>query len=100
MTKTTHGAPMIVFGAGEMGRSIVKQFSSSESNVVFYDNDRRLWGKAIDGVYCIDFLNFLRLVNYTDRKIIVGTDDKKELTFLKDVCENLYGIYQVEMEIL
>lgn len=53
---------IIIFGAGEEGISIRNNYYGDNSDVVFYDNDRRKWGKVIYNTPVVDFDYFCQMV--------------------------------------
>lgn len=76
----------IIFGAADLGRRIVKEFFANQNDLVFYDNDRRKWGKTIDGLTVVNLEQFLKFLQEKDTKIIVATENETALAFLKDIC--------------
>ena len=43
----------IIVGVGETGKKIKKLFLENEKNIVWYDNDRRKWGRTIENIKVI-----------------------------------------------
>lgn len=91
---------VIIFGAADLGKHIAKEFFSNQNDVVYYDNDRRKWGKTIDGIEVIELQRFLELVHEKDTKIIIGNENDTALFFLKDVCVPENEILKVEGDVL
>lgn len=76
---------IVILGAGEYGIQIRNQFFSNENDVVFYDNDRRKWGKIIADTKVITLEHFQELAKLDNTKIIIGGQSSSLLFFLKDI---------------
>lgn len=44
---------IIIVGCGKTGRKIKDTFLKNEKDIVWYDNDRRKWGKTIEDIKVI-----------------------------------------------
>lgn len=91
---------VIIFGASDLGKYVVKHFFEGHTDLVFYDNDRRKWGQKIEGIKVIDFRQFLNLVNEDDTEVVMGTQNKTAIYFLKDVCTSRNNILTLKDDAL
>ena len=73
----------IIIGAGNYGVWLKKRFCD-DGNVLFYDNDRRKWGKKLDGAKIATLDELLHCIK-SDSKIIVGGHNASLIHFIKDI---------------
>lgn len=75
----------IIVGVGELGKKVKKNFLNNEKDIVWYDNDRRKWGRIIENIKVITLDELLYEVKKGDNKIIVGVEKPSLLHFIKDL---------------
>lgn len=76
---------IIIAGVGEIGKKIKNKYIDNEKDVVWYDNDRRKWGKFIEDIRVISLDELLDEVNKIDNEIVVGVEKLSLLHFIKDL---------------
>lgn len=78
----------VIYGTGPTGQEALKNFYSEGSDVVFYNNDRRVWGQTVSGKVVINFDRLTDLLENAGAEIVFAADmqDKTAVPFLKDVC--------------
>ena len=77
---------IIILGAGQYGVQIRNHFFENREDIVFYDNDRRKWGKTIDNAIVITLEKFQQLIRVEDTQVVVGGRSSSLLFFLKDAA--------------
>ena len=73
---------IIIAGVGEIGKKIKNKYIDNEKDVVWYDNDRRKWGKFIEDIRVISLDELLDEVNKIDNEIVVGVEKLSLLHFI------------------
>lgn len=77
---------IIIVGCGKTGRKIKDTFLKNEKDIVWYDNDRRKWGKTIEDIKVITLDELVHEVKKDDNRIMVGVEDNPSLLhFIKDL---------------
>ena len=77
---------VIIVGAGEVGKGILKKYYSNLKDCVFYDNDRRKWGTSIEGRKIITLTEFIEYAKNLESEIVVASKSASLHAFLKDVA--------------
>lgn len=77
---------VIILGAGETGKGILKKYYSDLTDCVFYDNDRRKWGRAIEGRKIITLTEFIEYSKSLENEIVIASKKTSLYAFLKDVA--------------
>ncbi len=78
---------IIIFGAGNRGNCINEKFFLDRDDVVFYDNDRRMWNTLRGGRKVIDLEEYMSAIKKSDTLVVLGTDYPSAPYFFKDTCE-------------
>lgn len=74
----------IILGAGKYGRWI-KQAFCKDIDVLFYDNDRRMWAKKVDDTEIISLDKLLEYADNKNNRLIIGSHSDTILYFTKDI---------------
>lgn len=84
----------IIFGAGSMGKQIYERLAAESDEILFYDNDRRKWGKFFEGgTRIITLEEYLDLCGRVDTRVILGSSYRSAPYFLRDTCVNPDSVY-------
>lgn len=75
----------IIFGAGNYGKEILSKYIEEKENIVFYDNDRRKWGKRCCDIEIINLDKLLELVRIKSTRLIIASRAPSALNFIKDI---------------
>lgn len=75
----------VIIGCSEYGIWIRNQILGNDKTVVFYDNDRRKWGKNINETKVISLDEFVCLIKQKETKLVIGGKNSSILQFVKEL---------------